>query len=89
MSETREFCPRCGDPVAERAEPRPGEPRDGTALLCDSCYFDAFELIEFRDRVHVTVCGRCGAVPGGNRWVDFGAVDYTDVAIEAVSEALS
>ena len=88
MSETREFCPQCGDPVV-RPDPRPGEPRDGTAVLCDSCYFDAFELIDVPDRVHVTVCGRCGAVHRGNRWVDLGAMDYTDVAIEAVSEALS
>lgn len=89
MSESRDFCPRCGDPVAERAEPRPGEPRDSDAVLCDGCYFEAFELIAVPDRVQVTVCGRCGAVHRGNRWVDLGAVDYTDVAIEAVSEALS
>jgi len=89
MSESREFCPRCGDPVAERAEPRPGEPRDSDAVLCDGCYFEDFDLIDAPDRVQVTVCGRCGAVHRGNRWVDLGAVDYTDVAVDAVSEALS
>jgi len=89
MSESREFCPRCGDPVAERAEPRPGEPRSGDSVLCDACYFEDFDLIDAPDRVQVTVCGRCGAVHRGNRWVDLGAVDYTDVAVEAVSEALS
>src|SRR6056297_2297285 len=89
MSESREFCPRCGDPVAERAEPRPGEPRDSDAVLCDGCYFEDFDLIDAPDRVQVTLCGRCGAVHRGNRWVDLGAVDYTDVAVDAVSEALS
>jgi len=89
MSDSREFCPRCGDPVDERVEGRPGEPRDGSAVLCDSCYFEDFELIDAPERAHVTVCGRCGAVERGNRWVDLGAVDYTDVAVEAVSEALS
>ena len=89
MSDSREFCPRCGDPVDERVEQRPGEPRDGSAGLCDGCYFDDFELIDAPDRAHVTVCGRCGAVERGNRWVDLGAVDYTDVAVDAVSEALS
>ncbi len=89
MSDSREFCPRCGDPVDERVEQRPGEPRDSDAVLCDSCYFEDFELIDAPERAHVTVCGRCGAVERGNRWVDLGAVDYTDVAIDTVSEALS
>jgi nonsense-mediated mRNA decay protein 3 len=89
MSESRDFCPRCGDPVDERVDQRPGEPREADAVLCDSCYFEDFELIDAPDRVQVTVCGRCGAVERGNRWVDLGAVDYTDVAIDAVSEALS
>jgi len=89
MSDSREFCPECGDPVDERVEERPGEPRDGSAVLCDRCYFEDFELIDAPERAHVTVCGRCGAVERGNRWVDLGAVDYTDVAVDAVSEALS
>ena len=39
------------------------------------------------DRVQVTVCARCGALHRGNRWVDVDATDYTDVAIDAVTEA--
>ncbi|MFW6320299.1 MAG: 60S ribosomal export protein NMD3 [Halohasta sp.] len=89
MSESRDFCPRCGDPIEGGVDRRPGEPRTGEAVLCDSCYFDDFELIDAPERVQVTVCGRCGAVHRGNRWLDLGAVDYTDVAVEAVSEALS
>jgi len=83
------FCPECGDEVAERAEPRPGAPRADSDALCDRCYFDAFDFIDAPDRVQVTVCGRCGAVHRGNRWVDVGAEDYTDIAIDAVSESLS
>jgi len=89
MSQSRDFCPRCGDSVDTEVDRRPGEPRSGEAILCDACYFDDFELIDAPERVQVTVCGRCGAVHRGNRWLDLGAVDYTDVAIEAVSEALS
>ena len=83
------FCPECGDSIAERAKPRPGAPRADSDALCDRCYFDEFDFIDAPERVQVSVCGRCGAVHRGNRWVDVGAVDYTDIAIDAVSEALS
>ncbi|WP_323172926.1 60S ribosomal export protein NMD3 [Natrialba sp. PRR66] len=96
MSDSRAFCPRCGDPVPERsadeadatdaADPlRPGSEVD----LCDACYFDEFDFVDAPDRIDVRVCARCGAVHRGNRWVDVGAQDYTDIAIEQVSDALS
>jgi nonsense-mediated mRNA decay protein 3 len=88
-SESREFCPRCGDPVPARAEPLPGAPRDRDARLCDACYFDDYEMIDAPDRIEVLVCSGCGAVQRGNRWVDVGARDYTDVAVDEVSEALA
>ncbi|MCU4925850.1 NMD3-related protein [Halobacteria archaeon AArc-dxtr1] len=56
---------------------------------CDECYFEAFEFVDAPDRIDVQVCARCGAVHRGNRWLDVGADDYTDVAIEAVSEAIA
>jgi nonsense-mediated mRNA decay protein 3 len=83
-----QFCPRCGDPVPDREDPLPGEPRDRNARLCDACYFDDFEMVDAPDRIEVAVCSGCGAVHRGNRWVDVGARDYTDVAIESVTEAL-
>ena len=87
-SESRKFCPRCGDPVPARAEGLPGAPRDRDARLCDACYFDDYEMIDAPDRIEVLVCSGCGAVQRGNRWVDVGARDYTDVAVDEVSEAL-
>ncbi|MFC7070416.1 60S ribosomal export protein NMD3 [Halobaculum lipolyticum] len=87
--DTRDFCPRCGDSVPERTEPLPGEPRERDRVLCDACYFEDFELVDAPDRVEVTVCSHCGAVHRGNRWVDVGARDYTDVAVDEVSEALA
>ncbi|MEY7852245.1 60S ribosomal export protein NMD3 [Natrarchaeobius sp. A-rgal3] len=56
--------------------------------ICDSCYFDDFDFVDAPDRIDVRVCAQCGAVHRGNRWVDVGAEDYTDVAVEEVSEAL-
>jgi len=88
MTESREFCPRCGETMESREEPRPGEPRDPDRVLCDDCYFEEFDLVDAPDRIEVRVCGQCGAVHRGNRWVDVGARDYTDVAIEEVTEAL-
>jgi nonsense-mediated mRNA decay protein 3 len=88
MSESREFCPRCGDPVPPREEPLPGTPREKDAVLCNACYFEDFDLVDAPDRIEVQVCSQCGAVYRGNRWTDVGARDYTDVAIEEVSEAL-
>jgi nonsense-mediated mRNA decay protein 3 len=82
------FCPRCGDPVPARAEPRPGEPREREAVLCDECYFEDFDLVDAPERIEVRVCSRCGAVHKGNRWVDIDAEDYTDVAIDRVTDAL-
>ncbi|SFC27825.1 nonsense-mediated mRNA decay protein 3 [Halobiforma haloterrestris] len=94
MSQSRAFCPRCGDPVPERST----EEGDGAAdplrpgaevELCDSCYFDEFDFVDAPDRIEVRVCSQCGAVHRGNRWVDVDARDYTDIAIEEVSEALA
>jgi nonsense-mediated mRNA decay protein 3 len=87
-TESREFCPRCGDPVPTRAEPLPGEPRDRDRRLCDACYFEDFALVDAPDRIEVLVCSGCGAVHRGNRWVDVDARDYTDVAVDEVREAL-
>ncbi|WP_394740712.1 60S ribosomal export protein NMD3 [Natronococcus roseus] len=94
MSESRAFCPRCGDPVPDRsasdADAAADPLRPGTEVeLCDSCYFDDFDFIDAPDRIDVQVCARCGAVHRGNRWVDVGAQNYTDIAIEEVSEALA
>ncbi|MFB6188870.1 MAG: 60S ribosomal export protein NMD3 [Halapricum sp.] len=91
MSRSGEFCPRCGDPIErdpEVALPGGNGQRDPDSVLCDACYFEEFDLVDAPDRVRVRVCARCGAVHKGNRWVDVGAEDYTDVAVEAVSEAL-
>ncbi|WP_232703394.1 60S ribosomal export protein NMD3 [Halobacterium wangiae] len=78
------FCPRCGDPIAEDGDGATRRERS----LCDACYFSDFDLVDAPDRIEVRVCARCGAVYRGNRWVDVGAMDYTDVAIEETSEAL-
>ena len=82
------FCPRCGDPVSAPAEPRPGDPRERDAVLCDECYFADFDLVDAPERLEVRVCSQCGAVHEGNRWVDIDAEDYTDVAIDRVTDAL-
>src|SRR6056297_2386986 len=91
-TESREFCPNCGDPVDSDPGERETLPGDGgrrrEQRLCDACYFDRFEMVDAPDRIEVRVCAQCGAVHRGNRWVDVGARDYTDVAIEAVSNAL-
>ncbi|WP_254864314.1 60S ribosomal export protein NMD3 [Halovivax gelatinilyticus] len=92
MSESRAFCPRCGDPVPDRPpEESAADPLRPSASvdLCQSCYFDDFEFVDAPDTLEVLVCARCGAVRRGNRWVDIDADDYTDVAIDAVTEALS
>ncbi|MES3161849.1 MAG: NMD3-related protein [Halorubrum sp.] len=88
MSESREFCPRCGDAVPERRDPLPGAPGGRDALLCDDCYFADFELVDAPDRIEVLVCSGCGAVRRGESWRDVGARDYTDVAVDEVAEAL-
>jgi len=88
MTESREFCPRCGDAVAARPDPRPDEPTDPNRVLCNDCYFEEFDLVDAPERIEVRTCSRCGAVHRGNRWVDVGAQDYTDIAVEEVSEAL-
>jgi nonsense-mediated mRNA decay protein 3 len=82
MSRSGEFCPRCGDAVPPRRASGPDSP------LCDECYLSEYDLVDAPDRVEVRVCGRCGAVHRGNRWMDVGAEDYTDVAVEEVTEAL-
>jgi nonsense-mediated mRNA decay protein 3 len=89
MSESRQFCPRCGDPVERPPEADlPGGPGDPDSVLCDACYFEAFDLVDAPERIEVRVCSQCGAVHRGNRWVDVGARDYTDVAVEETADAL-
>jgi len=75
------------EPPEDRPE-LPGAQRDSERVLCDACYFESFDLVDAPDRIEVPVCARCGAVHKGNRWVDVGAKDYTDIAVEEVSEAL-
>lgn len=102
MSESRAFCPRCGDPV-ERAAGVDGatagtggaagggagaQATNGRAPVCDECFFAKFDLVEAPDRIEVPVCSQCGAVKRGERWVDVGAHDYTDVAIDEAAENL-
>lgn len=89
----RQFCPNCGDPLESDPAERPSLPdatgkRGREQKLCDACYFDRFDLVDAPDRIEVRVCSRCGAVHRGNRWVDVDARDYTDIAIEVVSESL-
>lgn len=94
MSGSGQFCPACGDSVTADTDDRPVHPADTTAAtrrvrtLCDACYFERFDLVDAPDRVTVRICPRCGAVHRGNRWVDIGARDYTDAAIEAVQNEL-
>jgi nonsense-mediated mRNA decay protein 3 len=88
VSRSGEFCPRCGDPI-ERSTGSPDWETDRDQSLCTACYVDEYDLIDAPDRVEIRVCSQCGAVHRGNRWVDVGAEDYTDVAIEAVTKALS
>ena len=87
-SSSGEFCPRCGDPIDSREGPRPGDPHDRQAHLCDACYFADFDLVDAPEEITVRVCARCGAVYRGNRWVDIGAEDYTDVAVEETQQSL-
>jgi nonsense-mediated mRNA decay protein 3 len=94
MSESARFCPECGETVAvdpgERELPEHvGRTRRRERALCDACYFDRFELVSAPDRIEVQVCGSCGAVRRGERWVDVDARDHTDVAIEEVTGALA
>jgi len=84
MSRSGEFCPRCGAPVDGRAT----GPTSRDRALCDDCYLEEYDLVDAPERVEVQVCAQCGAVQRGERWVDVGAQDYTDIAIEAVREAL-
>ncbi|WP_435155687.1 60S ribosomal export protein NMD3 [Haladaptatus sp. DFWS20] len=91
MTESREFCPNCGNTIevdiTERDYPASASSQD--RKLCDDCYFERFDLVDAPERIEVRVCAQCGAVFRGRRWVDIGAQDYTDVAIEEVSEALA
>jgi nonsense-mediated mRNA decay protein 3 len=88
MADTaRSFCPACGEPVTAVADRSQAGTRRERAL-CDACYFERFDLVDAPDRIEVTVCDTCGAVRRGETWEDVGARDYTDVAVEAVSDAL-
>ncbi|MDR9429800.1 MAG: 60S ribosomal export protein NMD3 [Natronomonas sp.] len=89
-SRSGEFCPRCGDEIERAPEvDLPGGPRDPDAVLCDGCYFESFDLVDAPDRIEIRVCSQCGALHRGNRWVDVGARDYTEVAVEETAERLS
>ncbi|WP_436935685.1 60S ribosomal export protein NMD3 [Halovenus marina] len=84
MSRSGEFCPRCGDPI----EGPVGGSATEDERLCAPCYIDEYDLVDAPDRIEIRVCAQCGAVHRGNQWVDVGADDYTDIAIEEVSERL-
>ena len=85
-----EFCPRCGDAIERppAAELPGGGPTDPDAVLCDECYFEEFDLVDAPERIEVRVCSQCGALYRGNRWVDVGARDCTDIAVEETADRL-
>ena len=85
MSRSGAFCPRCGDAIKRPAERSPRH----DDRLCDACYIDEYDLVDAPDRIEINVCAQCGAVHRGNRWVDVGAEDYTDIAIDELTDALS
>lgn len=85
MTNKHEICPRCGDSIETARSTRAER---GDPSLCDACYFENFELVDAPDRITVRHCTQCGAVHQGNRWVDIGAQDYTDIAVEAVRQSL-
>lgn len=85
MSRSGAFCPRCGDPVASD---RPAGRTSRDAALCDACYLAEYDLVDAPDRIELTVCARCGAVERGAGWIDVGADDYVDIAVDAVQERL-
>jgi len=87
MTRSGAFCPRCGETI-EQQEVTPDRTTKDSSL-CTDCYLDEYELIGAPDRIQVRVCSQCGAVHRGNRWVDVGAADYTDIAIDAVTETLT
>ena len=94
MADSGRFCPRCGAPVEGDPDDRPLPPGATRRArrersLCDACYLEGFDLVDAPEAVQVRVCSQCGAVRRGERWVDVGAEDYTDVAVEAVSDALA
>ncbi|MFP4627217.1 MAG: 60S ribosomal export protein NMD3 [Natronomonas sp.] len=83
------FCPRCGESVERPPEvDLPTGPQDPDAILCDECYFEDFDMTDAPDRIEVRVCSQCGAVHRGNRWIEVGAQDYTDVAIDETANRL-
>jgi nonsense-mediated mRNA decay protein 3 len=93
MARSGAFCPRCGTEIEDGASPVDAAAASGGAGapepgLCPDCYLEEFDLVDAPDRVEITVCARCGAVKRPNRWEDVGAEDYTDVAVDAVTEAL-
>ncbi|MFB6361006.1 MAG: 60S ribosomal export protein NMD3 [Halobacteriales archaeon] len=93
MSDSGLFCPRCGAAVdgEDKAPPLPPDASREARRersLCTACYLEGFDLVDAPESVHVRVCSKCGAVHRGERWVDVGAEDYTDVAVETVTESL-
>jgi len=87
MSETRGFCPACGDPVAVDPDERAlGGRRE--AALCDACYLERFDLVDAPAELRLRICAGCGAVRSDGAWTDVGDRDYADVAVEAVTDAL-
>jgi NMD protein affecting ribosome stability and mRNA decay len=83
-----EFCPQCGDLISEQSASHPGAPHERDAVVCNDCYFADFDLVDAPERLEVEVCARCGAIKEGKQWVDVDADDYTDVAIDRVTESL-
>ncbi len=85
MSRSGEFCPRCGEEKSAEETGRTARDR----ALCDACYLEEYDLVDAPERIEVTVCPECGAIRRGKQWVDVGAEDYTDIAVDEVREALS
>ena len=90
MSRSGGFCPRCG---SERSPSDGYRTSDATAAsearLCLSCFRDDLDLVTVPTELTIRFCVSCGAVVEDGKWVDTADADYTDIAIERVTEQLA
>ena len=89
MGRSSPFCPRCGDDLEEGTGRHDPATPDSDATLCPSCYRERLEVLDLPERLEIEVCPHCGAIRRGKEWTDVGAIDYADVALEAVGDVLA
>lgn len=84
MTQSRGFCPRCG----EKTDPDVGADRPTRERgLCRACYLEEQDLLEIPELISIELCTGCGSYRVSGEWIDT-SDGMPEIALEIVADRI-